>query len=485
MSANRGSGAGKPGSGDPGALSSPGTGLLVEAIEASGLVAPGSTGVLLLSGGADSCALAFGLAGLTPRPEFCALHLNYRLREESDGDEAAAASLCRRLGIELVVEHPVSSAGQSGNLQAWARDERYRAAEAVRAGRDLDWIAVAHTAGDLAETLIYRLAVSPGSRPLAAMPARRGAVIRPLLSLSREQVRAEAEAAGLPFVDDRSNDDPSFARSRIRNEVLPVLAELNPSVLKTLSVTRDDLAEELDFLSRTGAELVRVDPGGEPYLDEPTLARAHPALRRFALRALVEQSLGRPVPVSRRQVAAICRLASTPEGGRIDLGEGASMVAESGVVLVESGNRMVGADQSPGQGCLEPARFEIPGRIEWGGWSILAEALEPPFKAEGPEVATLDADRLGPVLEVRFWRQGDRIAPLGMDGSKSLQDLFTDRRVPRSRRRALPLLVSQGEIAWVPGLAVGDRFRLTSKTKRAVRLEAGPARGSRGIPVAD
>ncbi len=485
MSASRGSGAGGPGSGDPGALPSPGPGPLVEAIEASGLVAPGSTGVLLLSGGADSCALAFGLAGLTPRPEFCALHLNYRLREESDGDEAAAASLCRRLGIELLVEHPVRSAAQSGNLHAWARDERYRAAEAVRAGRDLDWIAVAHTAGDLAETFIYRLAVSPGSRPLAAMPARRGAVIRPLLSLSREQVRAEAEAAGLPFVDDRSNDDPSFARSRIRNEVLPVLADLNPSVLETISITRDDLAEELEFMSRAGAELVRQDPGGELHIDGATLARAHPALRRFALRALAGQALGRPVPVSRRQVAAICRLASTPEGGRIDLGEGASMVAESGVVLVEPGKGTVGTGQSSGQGCLEPARLELPGRIEWGGWSISAEALEPPFETEGPQVATLDADLLGPALEVRFWRQGDRIAPLGMSGSKSLQDLFTDHRVPRSRRRTLPLLMSQGEIAWVPGLAVGDRFRLTSKTKRAVRLEAGPAPGPRGIPVAD
>jgi tRNA(Ile)-lysidine synthase len=460
-------------------------GLLVDSIEASGLVAPGSTGVLLLSGGADSCALAFGLVGLSSRPGFCALHLNYGLRPESGEDEATAAALCQSLGIELIVERPARPGGHSGNLHAWARDERYRAAESVRTGRGLDWIAVAHTASDLAETVIYRLAVSPGSRPLAAMPARRGAVIRPLLALSREQVRFEAERAGLPFVDDRSNDDPSFARARIRNEVLPVLTDLNPSVLQTISRTRDDLSEELDFMSGAGAELIREGPDGVPHIDAPTLARAHPALRRFALRALAEQRLGRPVPVSRRQVAAICRLAATPEGGLVDLGEGASMVAESGTVLVEPGRGEAGPGQSPGQGCLEPAELELPGRIEWGGWTIVAETMEPPFEPEGPRVATLDADRLGPALEVRSWRQGDRITPLGMDGSKSLQDLFTDRRLPRSRRRTLPLLLSQGEIAWVPGLAVGDRFRLTPETKRAIRLEAGPAPGSQGIPVTD
>ena len=473
-----------PGEPSSGTGPAPGPGPLVEAIEASALVAPGSKGVLLLSGGADSCALAFGLSGLSSAPGFCALHLNYGLRAESDEDEAAAAALCLRLGVELLVERPVRPAGQSGNLHGWAREQRYRAAEEVRAGRGLDWIAVAHTASDLAETVIYRLAVSPGTRPLAAMPSRRGAVIRPLLSLSREQVRAEAEAAGLPFIDDRSNDDPSFARARIRNEVLPVLSDLNPSVLEAISRTRDDIAEQLDFLSRAGADLIREGPGGVPQIDASALAGAHAAVRRSALRELAERVLGRPVSVSREQAGEICRLAAASEGGRIDLGQGASMVAESGTVAVEPGGGEAG-QESPGGGGAGAAELGLPGRLQWGGWTIHAEFMEPPFATEGPQVATLDADRLAPVLEVRTWQPGDRISPLGMDGSKSIQDLFTDLRIPRSRRRTLPLLVSDGEIAWVPGLVIGDRFRLTPETTRAIRLDAVPVPGSRGIPFTD
>jgi tRNA(Ile)-lysidine synthase len=465
---------------------------LADSIASSGLVAPGTSGLLLLSGGADSCALAFGLAGLDRPVDFCALHLNYGLRPDSGEDEAACITLCRRLGIELVIERPVRPKGASGNLHAWAREQRYGAAEALRRERGLDWVAVAHTASDLAETVIYRLAVSPGTRPLAAMPARRGAVIRPLLALSRETVRAEAERAGLPFVDDLSNDDPAFARARIRNEVLPVLADLNPSVLEAIDRTRGDLVEELDFLELAGAELAgcRGEPAGgaagASRIEASRLAAAHPAVRRFALRSMAEQALGRPVPLSREQTSEAVRLASDPEGGRIDLGQGASLVAEAGTVTVDPGPGPVTrsgpapsrADDGPP--VPEPGRLALPGRLEWGGWTVVAEPMTPPFVPDGPAVATLDQDLLGSELEVRAWRPGDRISPLGLDGSKSLQDLFTDHRFPRSGRRRLPLLVAGGEIAWVPGLAVADRFRLTSQTRRAIRFEVVP--GARTEP---
>ncbi len=445
---------------------------LSEAIEASGLVAPGSGGVVLLSGGADSCALAFGLSCLDPSPRLHAVHLNYGLRAESGEDEAASARLCEQLGIELTVIRPGRG---EGNLQAWARDERYRAAEQARRQHGLDWIAVAHTASDLAETVVYRLAVSPGSRALAAMPARRGAVIRPLLGLGRDQVRQAAVAAGLPFVDDRSNEDPAFARARIRHEVMPVLSDLNPGVLEAISRTRGDLAEELDFLAAAGAELVETGPDGTASIGVPDLVPVHPALRRAALRSIAESALGRSVPVSREQTAELMRLAGGPEGGRIDLGEGASLVAESGTVRVDPGPRAEpGADP--------PGVLELPGRLDWSGWTIEAEAMQPPFEACGPEVATLDRDRLGSRLEVRSWREGDRIRPLGLGGSKSLQDLFTDHRLPRSRRRRIPVLLAAGEVAWVPGIAVGEAFRLGPDTTRAVRLCAHRQAGAKDGP---
>ncbi len=342
---------------------------LPAAIQDSGLVSLGSGGVVLLSGGADSCALAFGLSRLKPRPTLHAVHLNYGLRSESGEDELACSRLCERLAIELTVVRPERG---SGNLHAWARQERYRAAERVRRDLGLDWIAVAHTASDLAETVVYRLAVSPGTRALAAMPSRRGAVIRPLLGLSRQAVRRAATAAELPFVDDRSNDDPAFARARIRHEVMPVLADLNPSVLEAVARTREDLAEELDFLAAAGSQLVDFDRDGSPSVAASDLAAAHPAVRRFALRSVAESALGRAVPVSRQQAAAVLELAEHPEGGRIDIGEGASLVAESGRVGVDSG-------LSESLGSELPAVLEVPGSLDWRGWSIEAEEMRRAF----------------------------------------------------------------------------------------------------------
>jgi tRNA(Ile)-lysidine synthase len=439
--------------------------VLVGAIRSSALIDEGTGGVVLLSGGADSASLTFALAeaagsGLVASGSPVALHANYGLRPESGQDEAAARELCDRLGVELVVERPERG---GGNVHAWARDVRYRAAESLLADRGLDWIAVAHTRSDLAETVLYRLATSPGTRALAAMPARRGSVIRPLLGLSRTEVREAAIRAGLPFVDDRSNDDPAFARARIRNEVMPVLETLNPSALEAVATTRAELGEELDLIGQLADELL----GGREAVPVEVLSAAHPALLRHVLRLLAERSFGRAVPVSRAQAAEVLRLAGDPEGGAVDLGGGARLVAESGVVTAPC------EPNAPGRLVLELPH----GTGTWGRWSLEAEPMASPFAPEGPDVATLDADRLGARVEVRAWREGDRIRPLGMSGSKTLQDLFTDSRLRRSERRSLPVLVAgDGRIAWVPGLAIGEPFRITPETARAVRIAARPVR---------
>jgi tRNA(Ile)-lysidine synthase len=440
---------------------------VVGAIAASGLVPAGSSGVVMLSGGADSSALAWGLSKMLPEDSLVAFHLNYGLRADSGADESACARLCEELGVELVVECPPDGP-PVGNVHQWARDLRYKRAEALRKDRGLEWTAVAHTMSDLAETVLYRLAVSPGTRPLAAMPGRRGSIIRPLLSLSRSQVREAAVTAGLGFVDDPSNDDPAFARARIRNEVMPVLEGINPAATANIARTREELAEEASFIRGQAAGLVEREPDGTVLIRAARLSGADPAVRRHALRILAEDEAGRSVPVGIERAAEASRLASAAEGGRLELGSGVSLVAEGGIVIAEDRRREAGGD------FVEPVVIEVPGSARWGGWRIGAEVMEPPFVPEGPEVATLDSARLGDRVEVRSWRAGDRIRPLGMEGSKTLQDLFTDTGVRRSLRRSLPVVVAGGEIAWVPGVAVGERFRITPATRRAIRLGAGP-----------
>jgi tRNA(Ile)-lysidine synthase len=430
-------------------------------VRESGLIDPGSRGVALLSGGPDSACLAAGLTSALGANAFAGLHLNYRLRDDSDEDEATCRALCEQLGIELTVERPRLV---EGNLQEAARDARYAAAERLRAQMDAAWIATGHTRSDLAETMLYRLAASPGRRALLGLAPRRGRLVRPLLGIGRADARRLATEAGLAFRDDPSNVDPRFARVRIREEVLPALREINPAAEENVAATWGEVAEEAEALEALAAEALEQAGAvpGTPAVQAERLADLHPAVRRLALRVLAERAAGRELALGRERARQIWRLANHPEGGEVDLGGGVKAICEAGTVRFSSA-----VEAEP-----EPAMLPVPGSCRFGRWEIRAELQPGSVEPAGPDIATLDAAVLPDRLQVRAWRDGDRMQPLGLGGTKTLQDLFTDSRVPRSLRHTLPVVEASGRIAWVAGVAVSEEFKLTSDSTEAAVLTA-------------
>jgi tRNA(Ile)-lysidine synthase len=438
---------------------------LADAVSASGLIEPGTDAVVMVSGGADSSCVAAGLAKLLGPERVHASHVNYGLREGAAEGEAAARRLCAALRIDLHVERPRQL--PSGNVQAAARTYRYEAAERLRDRSGAAAIATGHTRTDVAETLLYRLATSPGSRALLGLPARNGRVVRPLLGLERDRVRELAAAARLPFADDETNDEPRYARNRIRAEVLPVLRELNPAAERNLTETRAELAEEARLLDRVVLEELAEagSDAGSVALTAERITGWEPGLQRLALRALAERACGRPIALGRARAAEILRLAEHPEGGSVELGGGVVALCESGHV------RFIASaiDAAPG-----PVALGLPGRARVGAWEVRAELHPAPVEPAGPDLATLDAAMLDGSLEVRTWRNGDRMRPLGMRGTKSLQDLFTDSHVPRSLRGTLPIVTVDGDVAWVAGVAVSEDFRLEPSAEQVAVLSAKP-----------
>ena len=173
------------------------------------------------------CLLDVAVALCEPG-DVSALHVNYGLREQADADERHCVGLCEQLGVRLDVvresrpprgAQPIGdrpAPGASGNLQAWAREVRYRAAARLAEEKDA-LIATGHTASDQVETILYRLAASPGRRALLGMVASEGRLIRPLLGVTREQTAAYCEARGLQWREDESNDSEQYARARVRH----------------------------------------------------------------------------------------------------------------------------------------------------------------------------------------------------------------------------------------------------------------------------
>jgi tRNA(Ile)-lysidine synthase len=433
---------------------------LARAARESGLVAEGTTGIVLASGGVDSAATAVALVEVVGPGALTVLHLNYGLRPDSARDEETVGELSGRLGVELEVERPTLG---GGNVQAEARDARYAAAERLRRARAADWIATGHTRTDLVETVLYRLATSPGRRALLGLRPRRGAVVRPLLALSGEEVRRLVSAAGLPFRDDPTNAEPIYARNRLRNEVLPVLREIGPRAEATIAETQAELAEEAEALGRVVADVL-AESGAEAAgaIGRDALAPLHPAIRRLALQRLAESAAAAAVPLGRARADRIWRLVNDPEGGVVELGGGLE-------ARIEGGHVRFAADS-----VAEPAAatLPVPGTCRFGSWKVRAELSSGVPAAHGPDLAVLDRGALGSSLLVRSWREGDRMRPLGLGGSKSLQDLFTDRRVPRSLRHALPVVSSDERIVWIAGVAVSEEFVAKAGASESAVLSA-------------
>jgi tRNA(Ile)-lysidine synthase len=302
---------------------------------------------------------------------------------------------------------------------------------------------------------------------MLGLAPRRGYVVRPLLAIGREDTRRLAQEAGLPFYDDPSNKHGSFRRVRIREEVLPVLGEINPAAEQNVAATWAELDEEAGALEALAAEALAAAGAGlsTPVLRVEDLAELHPAVRRLALRQLAGKVAARDVAIGQDRAAEIWRLVNLSEGGEVELGGGIKALCEAGMVRF-----VAGPGYEP-----DPVELGVPGSCRFGNWNVRAELTAAPAQPAGPDVATLDAAAVGSFVEVRAWQDGDRMRPLGLDGTKSLQDLFTDSHVPRSLRHSLPVVVAGGQIAWVAGVAVSEEFKLTPGSERSAVLTASLA----------
>jgi tRNA(Ile)-lysidine synthase len=311
---------------------------VLEEVRAGGLFArgdriPAQPILVMLSGGRDSTCLLDVAVALRGTPAVSALHVNYGLRAQSDAEQRHCEGLCEWLGVELEVvrserpsvprrpgshaedasaEHEPAGAPPSGNLQAWARELRYAQATRI-AGESDALIATGHTASDQVETILYRLAASPGRRALQGMVASEGRLIRPLLAITREQTAAYCVARGLEWCEDTSNDDQRYARARVRSRLVPALRAVHPAAEANVLRTASLLREETELLDG----LVADELAGRSSVTIARLRELPAALARMVVVRLAEDATGGYVPQAGDRVREILALAA--RGGRAEL----------------------------------------------------------------------------------------------------------------------------------------------------------------------
>jgi len=425
-------------------------------------VVTGDRVLVAFSGGLDSTALLWGLHELSSRLgiELEAAHLDHGLDPGSADRAAAAAEAAARLGVRCHVER--REVGRSGRghhgLEAAARRERYRYLEDQRERVGARWIATAHHRDDQAETVLLRMLFGSGLDGLAAIQLRRGHLIRPLLWVPRTELRTALACSPLGWVEDPTNRNPAMARNRVRHALLPRLRSESPDLDKRLAGLA---ANTLALRQALDARLLRhLEP--RPAQDSVTIRRkdlvALPhSLRLYALRLLGRQAGIAYPPTKGAQLELLRQLDSGGEIG-CDCGRGWRWRStRNDLRLVRTRPRTPDFTYT----------VNVPGSVEL---EELALRIRVSFSRVSPWMFRSSPNRAGLALPIqpgdqvtiRNRRAGDRIQPLGWERDCRVKQLLINRHVPREQRDRLPFLCYEGAIAWIPGVAVSEHFRLSS-----------------------
>ncbi len=441
--------------------------------------------LIALSGGADSVALTRALHRLDSAGyAFAVAHLNHRLRgAESDRDERFVRELCDRLQIELFVEFTEALAGSS-NLEERARHLRYEFFDRVADRISARYIALAHHADDQAETVMMRLLRGSGAAGLAAMaPIGPGRIVRPLLRLRRDEILAYLRAIGAEYVSDSTNLVPAILRNRVRHELLPMLERAYaPRLRGRLTELAIEMRSLDDYIANEARRELNRRLRSDRRFDLAGFAELYPALANAVLREWLRTQTGDLRRVYRTEIERMRQLCTLATPGTIaELSRGWHLRCEYGVAVLES-TRAVGAGPAADRMDLELCRDGVTAAGAYG-FTFVAHLVrsddrdfprDPAMPRAHRLEVSFDADQIKGRLGLRGFESGDRIRPLGMTGTRKVHDVFVDYKLPRARRSNWPMVVTDSEILWIPGM-VRSRFALvTASTKNLLRLTAAP-----------
>ncbi len=420
--------------------------------------------LLAVSGGIDSVVMSH----LFREADFsCAIaHCNFQLRgEDSDADERFTRSLAEFLEIQVFVKHfnvgdRVREKGIS--VQMAARELRYAWFEELLDEQSFDMVATAHNKNDAVETFFLNLSRGTGIRGLAGIPAISGRTIRPLLFASRKEIVAYASLHQLEHRLDSSNLETKYRRNKIRHDVIPVMEQINPGFIETMSLNITNINEVLGIY-RNAVEKVRADlfgsSPGRIGIDLTKLSSLSP--RRTWLYELFS-----PFGFTRSQCEGIEQIMHSKPGKRSISTTHELYKDRDRLILVE----LTGET-------FERYYLDSPEKSSSLPFPMDVEVIDRSDLEEIPPdrlVACVDLKAIQFPLTIRHWTHGDYFYPLGMNQMKKLSDFFVDNKIPVPEKESTWILASGKNIVWIMGHRIDHRFRITENTRQVLLLSLQP-----------
>ncbi len=451
---------------------------------------PENTAVLVgFSGGADSVTLLSVLselsAGMGDVPPFSlyACHVHHGIRgKEADRDEQFCRTFCKERGIPFTAKHVdvPRLANESGeSLEAVGRRVRYEYFEEcskniLRGNPELSGvrIATAHTASDNAETVLYHLARGTGLSGLSGIPPVRGTIIRPLITLSREDIESYCSECALDYMTDSTNHELEYARNRIRHEVLPALEQVHAGAADHIAKTAATLQRDANCLEELAQKVYEKARQGENTLDVNVLREAPDAILIRSLALAMKSYSG--VSAEQRHLEAFLTWIRAGEKFK-------QMQIPGGAFVTLAGNQILFRQELSKEASVSRSFRKTVTMAEL----LEFESLEPtpvtvrltkrtrgPFEFEPYLLEnSIKCDKIEPNFIVRTRLPGDTFAPKGRGVSKKLKTLYQEAGIPAEKRGDRIILEQGGQIAWLEGFGSSEGYAANETTKTIWTVE--------------
>ena len=356
------------------------------------------------------------------------------------------------------------------SIQEAARNLRYAFFLVKKSELHADVIATAHNANDNAETLLLNFIRGTGIDGIAGIPVQRdsASIIRPLLFATRQEIVAYARERGLKFREDSSNLSDKYSRNFLRRQVIPLLEKrVNPSLVKSLSSSSaifKSCAEYLRGHIQSAWSSVVSENDGEILFLKRELRRQHPYMQHMIVH---DAFLGRGIEPSAERIAVVLSLLDAEKGSRVDCGNGWRAENDSNHILLSL------RSATPGFSFV----LMKEGKVTSDFFSLSVKKCKNVPNKLGAHSSTeyVDAVKVKFPLCVRSWKEGDAFVPLGMKHRKKVSDLFIDMKISRAEKSRIPILESDGNIVWVAGCRIDERYKITPASTEAYKLSISNA----------